>query len=54
MTTEATIREALAQVEARVKNLTDALHRVEGERDELLLELTDMEGCHDQRFAGVR
>lgn len=51
---ETKIRADLAEVEARLSRLTQAVDRVTGERDLLVLKLTDLEGCHDQRFAGVR
>ncbi len=54
MSTEQAIRHELAKIEARLAWLTAEAARVEGQRDALLLELQDLEGCHDRRFAGVR
>jgi len=42
MTTETETRQRLANAQARAERLTAALRRVEGERDKLLLELTDL------------
>lgn len=65
MTNEHEIRQELAKVEADLAKLIAAtaeqmskVHRVvaalEGKRDQLLLKLTDLEGAHDKRYAGVR
>ena len=54
MSNELSTRQELAEVEARLERLTQAVHRVEGERDALIIKLTDVEGAHDRRFAGVR
>jgi hypothetical protein len=40
-------------VEARERQQAE-LNRLEGQRDRLLLLLTDLEGAHDQRFVAVR
>ena len=32
----------------------DQVDRLQGERDEMLLKLMDLEGAHDRRFVGVR
>lgn len=47
-------REKLAQVEKYIANLTAQIDQLEGHRDRLLRELTDLEGAHDRRFVPVR
>ncbi len=51
---EQAVRHELARIESRVAWLTAELRRVEGQRDTIAAALTDLEGAHDQRFAGVR
>ena len=53
MEREQVLRE-LQTVEAYIARVTEHLRRIEGERDRLILELADLEGADDQRFAGVR
>lgn len=47
-------RQELTAAERRVADATAALHRAEGERDKLVLWLTDLTGCHDRRPTAVR
>ena len=58
MNDTATIRRQLAEVEAelaeRTKALTKSLSALEGQRDRLIRELSDLEGAHDRRPVAVR
>ncbi len=53
-----TIQRLLSVVERMIAEATQRqraeLNRLEGQRDRLLLLLTDLEGAHDQRFVPVR
>jgi hypothetical protein len=54
----ATIRRQLSAIEALIAAATRQhraeLSRLEGQRDRLLLMLTDLDGAHDRRFVAVR
>jgi hypothetical protein len=54
MKNETELRAKLADVEARLERLTQAVGRVTGERDELLRQLIDLEGAESSRFVGAR
>jgi hypothetical protein len=54
MSAESAIRQELATVEGYLARLTEQTHAVEGQRDQLVLKLTDLEGAASNRFAGVR
>lgn len=42
------------QIAAETERQRERMAQLEGERDELLLKLLDLEGAHDRRFVGVR
>jgi hypothetical protein len=42
------------QITDEIRRHRERLTRLQGERDELLLSLMDLEGAHDRRFVGVR
>jgi len=54
----ATLRRQLAAIEALIAEATQRqraeLARLEGQRDAMLLRLTDLEGAHDRRFVACR
>ena len=54
----ATIRRQVATLDNLIAQATqrqrERLARLEGERDRLLLMLTDLDGAHDRRFVPVR
>jgi len=54
----ATLRRQLAALESLIASTTQRqraeLSRLEGQRDALLLRLTDLEGDHDRRFVACR
>ncbi len=53
MTTTQT-QQQLAAVESFLLRLLDHVARIEGERDRLVNELTELEVCSSSRFAGLR
>ena len=54
MISEAETRRQLAKIVDRAAWLTAELHCVEGQRDQLVRELLDLEGAHDRRPVAVR
>jgi hypothetical protein len=54
----ATIQRLLSVVDQMIVEATQRqrmeLDRLEGQRDRLMLMLTDLEGAHDRRFVAVR
>jgi len=54
MDNETELKQRLAEVETRMTNLTEALGRVTGARDELLRQLIDLDGAESSRFVGAR
>jgi hypothetical protein len=53
-----TIWQKVATLEQKITEETrrhrERMARLQGERDQLLLKLIDLEGAHDRRFVGVR
>ena len=54
----ATVRRELQRIERQIsekqRELKKSIAPLEGQRDKLLLKLTDLEGCHDRRPVAVR
>jgi hypothetical protein len=48
------IRQRLERVQRLIAALTLNVQQLEGERDRLLLRLTDLEGAHDRRYVPCR
>jgi hypothetical protein len=49
--TQAELQHRLQLVDAYLARLTQRVAKVEGERDTIIRQLTDNEGCDDRRFA---
>ena len=52
--TETDTRRQLAEVQRLLAKTAAQVCTLEGLRDRLILTLTDLDGAHDRRFAGVR
>jgi septal ring factor EnvC (AmiA/AmiB activator) len=48
------VRQQLQDVEHRAAELTTELRQVESDRDTLIRQLADCEGCHDRHPVAVR
>ena len=54
MNTESATRQELVQVESYLARLTEQTRILEGQRDQLVPKLTDLDGAASNRFVGVR